>query len=152
MRDDTPGFQATTQLQNINLQWNQLATFRYFPVCMGRGTGSGVVVSSVKNWGTAWQVLKRKRGCHPGASHITEMTNRGSRLGGRRVRPGGAEGDPGRWRNRRSQGRSTGLLEGGPGGYRWGEQQYSEPKKTDQVPSSAPSSHLWGLRRAPSPG
>lgn len=40
-RSDSQGCQATTQLQNINLQWDQLATFRNFPAYTERETGKG---------------------------------------------------------------------------------------------------------------
>ena len=36
---DSQGCQATTQLQNINLQLNQLATLRNYPVCRDGETG-----------------------------------------------------------------------------------------------------------------
>lgn len=52
-------------------------------MCAERETGAEEVgvVSSASNWGPAWQVLKQKKGNNLGASHITEMTNHGDRLG-----------------------------------------------------------------------
>lgn len=132
------------------INWPLSGTFLF-----ARGGVQEAGVSSVKNWGAAWQVLKRKRGCHPGASHVTEMTNHGWEQAGR-------EESGARWgRGRPRQGEEpevTGKVDCASGERAGQEamgeerQQYSGSKKTDQAPSSAPSSHLWGLRRAPSPG